>query len=530
MSAARGKERAVPANPPWGTGGWPVASGLLPIVPRMAVPLEDSELRRLQAIAAWMAAEEPALAMTQAFGSRTRPGLLAGRWLVIGDASEITLAKTDEEPAYEYRLSLLARPGDLVVFGGEPNSNFERYRSQFIGFGPVQTVHPRSVPGNPLVPLADRCRLDGAVFSQIVEATRREGGLTIVPHIGMGSTWRLAGAVAEETGLDVCVMSSPPRLTRRVNDKLWFARLVAQVVGPDALPPTYSAHGLAVLAQRARALAQRADRVVVKVPDSSGGAGNFCLVARDLVDASLMDIRDRILGVLRAAGWYDAYPLLVGLWEAPALSSPSVQLWIPALSDGPPVIEGLFEQILEGREGVFVGSIPAQLPEHWKLRLAAEAMRIATVLQLLGYFGRCSLDTLLIGRNIDSADLHWIECNGRWGGVSIPMTIVNRLKGGPAHSEFVVVQREKESYRPQPFAEAVRALDGLLFRLGERDDGVVLLSPVEIESGRGMQMLACAKTVAEARELSDWAVGVLSGSCEIPDRRLAYLKARSMIH
>ncbi len=477
----------------------------------MAVALEQDELRRLRGIAARMATQEPALAATHAFGSRTRPGVDANRWLVIGDASEIALTKIDDEAAYEHRLSLLARRGDLVVFGGEPNSSFERYRTQFIGLGPVHTVRPRGLPGHPLLPLADRCRLDGVAFSQIVAAARRDGGLTIVPHIGMGSVWRLAGAVAEETGLEVRVMGPPPRLTRRVNDKLWFARLVAEVVGQNAIPPTYSAHGLAVLARRARALAQGADRVVVKVPDSAGGAGNICLVASDLVDASLADIKDRIFGVLRAAGWSDAYPLLVGLWEAPALSSPSVQLWIPAVGDGPPVIEGLFEQILEGREGVFVGSVPAQLPEGWSLRLAGEAMRLATVLQLLGYFGRCSLDTLLIGKNLDSADLHWIECNGRWGGVSIPMTIVNRLKRGAAHSKFVVVQRSAESYPPRPFGEALRALDGLLFRSGKHDEGIILLSPTEIEAGRGAQLLACAETVAEARELSDRAVGILSG-------------------
>lgn len=530
MSAATDMKRPVSANPLWGAGGRPLESVLLPIVPRMTVTLEEAELRRLQGIAARKGAEEPALAATQAFGPHTRPGMLADRWLVIGDTREITLAKIDEEPACEYRLSLLAREGDFVVFSGEPHSTFERYRSQFIGCGPVRPVYPRGVPGKPLLPLADRCWLDRAVFSQIVEAARRDGGLTIVPHIGLGSAWRLARAVAEETSVDIHVMSPPPRLTRRVNDKLWFARLAAEVVGPNAIPPTYSAHGPAVLAERARAIARGAERVIVKVPDSSGGAGNFCLVARDLLGASLADIRDRILGLLRTAGWYDAYPLLVGLWEAPALSSPSVQLWIPAVSDGPPVIEGFFEQILEGREGVFVGSVPAQLPDCWKLRLAEEAMRLATVLQLLGYFGRCSLDTLLIGKTLDSADLHWIECNGRWGGVSIPMTIVNRLRRGAAQSEFVVVQRNGERYPPQPFAEAVRALDGLLFRSGQRDDGIILLSPVEIESGRGMQMLACAKTVAEARELSDRAVVILSGSRAIPDRRLAYLQARAMLH
>ena len=480
--------------------------------------LDGRELHRLGRIAARIAAGEPALAAPRAFAPRVRPGIFAGCWLVIGDAREIALANCDEAPAYDHRLSLLARAGDLVVFGGEPNPAFQRYRTQFIGLGPVQALRPSGVADNPLLPLADRCRLDTAVFLRIVSVARQQGGLTLVPHIGMGSVWRLAVAVAAETGLDVRVMSPPPRLTRRVNDKLWFARLVAAVIGPDAIPPTYSAHGPAVLARRARALAGRADRVVIKVPDSSGGLGNVCLLARDLVGAPPAEITDRVFGVLRAAGWYDAYPLLVGLWETPSLSSPSVQLWIPAADAGPPVIEGLFEQILEGRESAFVGCVPAQLPEAWQARLAGEAMRLATVLQLLGYFGRCSLDALLIGADFASARLHWIECNGRWGGVSIPMTLLNRVWRGAEPPKLVVMERTTERYPRRPFAGAVRALDGLLFRAGVRDEGVILLTPAEIETGRGVQLLGCAATVARARELADRAVAILSETPAVDDR------------
>jgi hypothetical protein len=485
---------------------------VLPIVPWPTAPLDEHELRRLQEIAARIAKQEPALAATHAFGPRTRPGMSANLWLVIGDTREIALAQLGHAVTYEYRLSLLARQGDLVVFGDGPHDDFERYRCQLIGLGPIVSINARHVPSDPLLPLAERCRRDDAVFAQIVERTKWAGGLTIVPHIGMGSAWRLAAAVAEATGLDVCVASPPPRLTRRANDKLWFARLAAEVLGATALPPTYAAYGPAVLGQRIRALARSAERVAVKVPDSAGGAGNVSLAARDVADAPLSDIKNRMLGVLHALGWCDTYPLLVGVWEAPVLSSPSVQLWIPAITDGPPIIEGLFEQILEGDEGLFVGSVPAALPDRWHRRLADEAMRLASTLQLLGYFGRCSLDTLLVGRTLDSAALHWVECNGRWGGVSIPMTIVNRLTGGGTKAKFVVVQRTAETRPPQPFAAALAALDEILFRPGLHEEGIILLSPVEIETGRGVQMLACAETVAAARALSDRALTILSAS------------------
>jgi hypothetical protein len=154
-----------------------------------------------------------------------------------------------------------------------------------------------------LLPLAERCLLDDAAFSQIVEKTKWAGGLTVIPHIGTGSVWRLAAAVAETTGLDVCVASPPPRLTRRVNDKVWFSRFAAEILGETALPPNYAAYGPAVLARRIRSLAQSTERVVVKVPNSAGGAGNVCLTAREVAGASLLDTKNCILRVLRASGW-----------------------------------------------------------------------------------------------------------------------------------------------------------------------------------------------------------------------------------
>ncbi|MBM3551407.1 MAG: hypothetical protein FJX45_06455, partial [Alphaproteobacteria bacterium] len=345
-------------------------SPALPIVPAMSVSLGQGEARRLREIAARIAESQPAIISTRPFGTAVRSGLAAGLWLLIGDAREIALAARGESTTYEYRLSLLARDGDLVVFGREPLPEFTRYRAEQLGLGSIVSLNPRSGPRERLLPLAERCRLDREVFSRIVEKTRSAGGLTILPHIGMGSAWRLGAAVAAASGQEVLLASSPPGLTRRVNDKLWFARLVEEVVGEAALPKTHSAYGPAVLAHRLRALARSTDQVVVKVPDSAGGSGNICLESREIAERPLSEIRNRVLRLLRATSWRDAYPLLVGVWEAPVVSSPSVQLWIPREADGQPIIEGIFEQILEGREGSFVGSVPGEFSPSWRWRLA----------------------------------------------------------------------------------------------------------------------------------------------------------------
>ena len=62
-----------------------------------------------------------------------------------------------------------------------------------------------------------------------------------------------------------------------------------------------------------------------------------------------------------------------------------------------------------------------------------------------------------------------------------------------------------------PFADALKALDEILFRRERPEEGIILLSPVEIEGGRGVQMALCAETVAAVRKLSDRALKILSG-------------------
>jgi Pre ATP-grasp domain len=171
-------------------------SSALPIVPAMSASLEPGEARRLREIAARIVESQPALVATHAFGAAVRSGMGASLWLLIGDAREIALAEGGESTTYEYRLSLLAREGDLVAFGRETLPEFMRYRAEKLGLEPIVSLSPRSGPREQLLPLAERCRLDREVFSRIAEQARSAGGLTILPHIGMGSAWRLGAAVA----------------------------------------------------------------------------------------------------------------------------------------------------------------------------------------------------------------------------------------------------------------------------------------------------------------------------------------------
>lgn len=470
----------------------------LPIVEHLVVPIDAAERRNLAQLATRLLADEPALcASAQAFGPGVTIGLGAGPSFLLQDLSGVALVAQPVDSHLQYRMLLLARDGDQIALSVRRCPAFETYCRETLNLGQVEVLSP--VLTDSRQSLATYCREDQQVLAKLVELARQQGQLNIKPYMGSGAVWALAGEIATRSGATVRVAAPPPRLTRRVNDKLWFSRQVTAVLGERATPPSYSAFGPAALAGRVATLVRQYDRVAIKVPNSSGSLGNLTLGSTALRQLSIRAVQDRLLMLLRRLGWHDAYPLLVSVWECPVVVTPSVQLWIPAKEKGLPVVEGVFDQIVEGPVGEFVGVIPSTLPETWCRRLAGEAVRLGCLFQELGYFGRCSFDAILIGDDLDSAVLHWIECNGRWGGTSIPMTLANRLLGDWRRRPFVVVQQSHPHGPPQDFAALVARLSDNLFRPGQSADGVVFLLPGRFELGTGLDFMVLSETLAAAR-------------------------------
>ena len=181
--------------------------------------------------------------------------------------------------------------------------------------------------------------------------------------------------------------------------------------------------------------------------------------------------------------------MLVEIWDVNVLTSPSVQVWIPLPDEGPPEIEGLFEQVLRGEEAAFSGAAEAKLPERLDQALCHGAMQLAILFQQLGFFGRCSFDALVSGAELDKAKIHWIECNARWGGASTPMSLVNRLAGSGPIPSFAIVQNDKDPVPPMKFSDAlVRFSD--MAHSPDLKAGVIFLSPNLMEAGAGAHFLS----------------------------------------
>ena len=155
--------------------------------------------------------------------------------------------------------------------------------------------------------------------------------------------------------------------------------------------------------------------------------GNAVFASREL--NSERDASRMVREFLRRTEWPEGEEVLAVAWLDTDLS-PSTQLWIPPIGLGEPRLDGIYEQILKGEEKVFVGSRPSTLPDAVNQELATAALMVGAALQDLGYVGRCSFDHLVTGDLNGEFQVLFTECNGRWGGTSTPMSLLDRLLQG----------------------------------------------------------------------------------------------------
>ncbi len=471
----------------------PIHFGPHPVIPRFDCPVPAEQVDRIRRLAVEILADDPRLSDTGVFGARVHSGL--------ADVPSLHIHTVDRRfqggsPVLrEHRGLFLAREGDLVVLG-EPCDDFVAYCREDLRLGRIGVLVPR--PGRHTRRLGLAVLQDPTLCHRVAQVARRAGGLNVIPYQATGGLWALAGRISELSETPVGVGGPPPRLADAVNNKVWFSRQVGRLLGEWALPPTTSASSWALLAERVRRLARIHPRVGIKLPSAAGSVGNLVLDSDELLRfTSLAELRDHLLGLFAEMGWIDPFPTLVSVWEDSVLLSPSLQGWIPHLEEGRPILEGVFDQNVTGRVGRFVGSAPTRLSREVQELIAAQGARILLLFQMLGWYGRCSLDTILVGDDPATARLHWVECNGRWGGTSIPMTLVNRLVGYWQEHPFVTAGNLLAG-SDRRFDELHRAARSRLFDRDERR-GIVFLSPGPGETRNGFAALSIGRSLPAAR-------------------------------
>ena len=463
-------------------------------------------------VASTLLRENPRLGGDPPFGALCSKGYVDAPSLLIEDHSGIQMAhERGADLNLSYRAALLAGEGDLLAVYGERDRDFEDYCRRVLGLGDFVVAAPPIA--DPAQTLSQACEADEALIGKASQIAGEAGAFNVLPYMVTGGVWRLAQEIAERSSVPVHVVGSGPSLARAVNDKLWFAHCAGLLLGRDAVPHNRTVYGMAALVGHLRRFVKEHHVVGLKLPYSAASFGNMVLEGSDFAELPATAIAARLAEAINQRGWDSPFPMQLTAWEEPLLGSPSVQLWIPLPDDGPPIVEAIFDQVTRGDVARFVGGAPSMLGDLLKQKLAHEAASLAMLFQTLGYFGRCSFDAVVVGENEASAELHWVECNGRWGGMSVPMTLTNRLVGDWRSGGFLVFSHFDPEGVPRTVTQLLDRCDDILFRQ-DRPSGLVLLAPGRLAHG-GVDLVAIAKDQAAARQLREDATARLSAKSRV---------------
>ncbi len=415
--------------------------------------------------------------------------------LVLDDFSAIPFLDVPGAEEYQHRARVRAEKGHLYAAVSAPCPGYEDYCRDYLSFGEVELVRASADIGRMAV--ARSCLLE-PTFSHLIDRARSGAGLTLHPYMGFESVWDLAEAVRRESGVPVEVLSPPPPVTWIANDKGLFSDLVAAMLGSDWIVDTRPSADPDELAGHLLSLGKRHSEVALKRLRCASGTGNKVFASERLRSLTPAEVACEVRDFLTHTEWDGAESVLAVAWERSPLS-PSTQMWIPPFGQGPPVLEGIYEQILRGEEGTFVGSRPSTLPARVDAALAEGARIVASGLQRLGYVGRCSFDHLVLGDPDGEFAIRFTECNGRWGGTSIPMRLVDRLISGP-RPPYRAQDVMSQALTGVPFAEIVREINQHLFNKSTGRGDFVLYNPGPLALVGKIDVIGFGATQQEAEE------------------------------
>jgi len=346
--------------------------------------------------------------------------------LHLEDLSDIPfLARIPAVDLYQHRARVRARDGDVFAAVGDPTPGYEEYCRDHLGLGTVELIHADPTDGPMAVAAA--CA-EGEAFASLVAHAKGWGKLAIHPYMSITPVWSLADRIAAAASVPVEVCGPPPPITWVANDKQRICELTRRVVGDHVLVEERIESTPEALAAALGELATRHRKVALKRTRCASAMGNKVFDAAAVTQPSAALVAE-ISEFLEATEWDGVEPVIACAWEITDCS-PSTQLWLPPVGEGSPRLDGVYEQLLEGEEKVFLGSVPSELPDPVNRALGDVSIAVATGLQAMGYVGRCSFDFLVVGELDGDFRVRLTECNGRWGGTSTPMHLVDRVVSG----------------------------------------------------------------------------------------------------
>ena len=469
----------------------------IPIVEHFSIAPTPQQQAAVERLAEQLRSEQSELAEDEQFRPFVPDRLSDAPTLHLDDVSDIPMLDSGQEIRFmQDRARLRADTGDLVASVSPRVAGFEAYCRRRLQLGSVRWLRPMPTD-NPLR-IADACWKDRRVRRTLIRLLRADRLRYLHPHMGTFGIWELAALLHGASRRPVEVIAPTPALCRWVNNKVCFTDTVVRLFGQQFIPRTSSAWNFGSLAQQVAQFAEESEVIGLKLPSSGGGSANLVLDAARLRGRSLESLYDELHQLTARLGWDGCSRILIERWETQVVCTPSAQLWIPPEPDGLPVVEGLFSQIVEGEEGVFVGAEAARLPEAIGNEIALRCWLLARLYQRLGYIGRCSFDTILVGESLARSRLEFIECNGRWGGTSLPMTLMNRLFGDWSRQPFAIQVLEVPGLDRLTFSDLLEALGEELYDARTGRGRWILYNAGRIRYRSGISAIALGESWQQA--------------------------------
>ena len=397
---------------------------------------------------------------------------------------------------YQHRARVRANSGDLFAAGTQPAEGYEEYCRHTLDLGAPDFLYAADET-NPMA-VARACVSPEALDKLAGRAA--EGGLVIHPYMSIESVWQLARRLSGLTEAPISVLGPPPPVLWVANDKAHCSRLVSDILGEQWLVDTRRSRQPAELAQVLGELSQVCPRVGIKRTRCASAMGNIVFDAAEIADLSHSKLRAIVDEFLERTEWCGDEDVLVVEWRETDLS-PSTQVWIPPQSEGLPVLEGIYEQLLDGPEKVFLGSRPSTLPDAVHQALGRASLEVCTAFQRMGYVGRCSFDFIITGDPEGDFDARFTECNGRWGGTSTPMHLVDRLvdTDGLRPPYIATDYYLPDSLRGMTFPELIDLLGDDLYRADRGEGRFILYNVGPLQEVGKFDVISLGDTPEHAR-------------------------------
>ena len=142
-----------------------------------------------------------------------------------------------------------------------------------------------------------------------------------------------------------------------------------------------------------------------------------------------------------------------------------------------------------------------KLPHELERLIIDKSYLLAVLFQELGYVGRCSFDLILFGEQLENCRLEFIECNARWGGTSIPMTLMNRLQIDRRAQTYSILNTTIPGLDQFSFADLIRELDSDLYDSGTGSGVFILTNPGRVKAQSAIDVIAIGSTAKKTDEL-----------------------------